>query len=261
MTDTDAVVMDAVDVERGGARLLSGIRWRVRRGERWAVLGLNGSGKTTLVRMIAGFGYPSAGLVRVLGSEFGKTDLRELRQGVGWVHGDLGLEAPLMQTALETVVSGARGSLAVYDRPSDAETDAARALLSSMGVGGLSDRPLATLSSGERQAVWIARSLMADPGLLILDEPCLALDPVAREGFLASLSRLLRHRAETTAILVTHHVEEIIAEFDHVLLMAGGGIVAQGRKEDMMSEAVLARIYGSRFRLARADGRFFMDLR
>jgi len=261
MKDNDAVLLEGVTVERGGRRLLENIDWRVRRGERWAVLGLNGSGKTTLVRMIAGFGFPSGGAVSVLGNRFGQTDLRELRQGVGWVNGDLGLEVPLMQTVLDTVVSGRRGSLVVYDDPSREETEAARAALSSLGILRLEERRLGTLSSGERQAVWICRSLMSNPDLLILDEPCLALDPLAREGFLSSLANLLRERPAMTAVMVTHHVEEIVAEFGHVLLVKEGRIAAQGRKGDVLAQTALSGIFGPRFRLSPMDGRFFMELK
>jgi iron complex transport system ATP-binding protein len=210
--------------------------------------------------MIAGFGYPASGTLQVLGCEFGKTDLRELRRGVGWVNGDLDLEVPLMQTALETVVSGSRGSLVLYDDPSSGETTAALSALSSLGIAELAERRLGTLSSGERQAVWIARSLATNPELLILDEPCLALDPVARERFLSSLSRLLRNRPEVTAVMVTHHVEEITPEFGQVLLVENGCIVALGRKEDVLSQPVLSKVFGPNFRLSPANGRYSLDL-
>ena len=241
-----------------GTRILSDISWDVGRGEKWVVLGLNGSGKTSLLRLLSGFGYPSRGIMQVLGQHFGKADLRHMRRRVGWVHGDLAADFPGFMTCREVVMSGAEGSIALYEAMPDETVAHADEALAAIGARRLAERMFHTLSTGERQRVLIARALAAEPELLILDEPCLGLDPIAREEFLQSLGQLFRARRELTVIGVTHHVEEIIEGYDRVLLLAGGAVVDQGTIATVMSGAGVLRLYGAGCRIEADGGRYRM---
>jgi iron complex transport system ATP-binding protein len=253
-----AVILEGVHLEIGGSRILSDISWEVARGEKWMILGLNGSGKTTLLRMLSGFGYPSRGALSVLGERFGATDLRALRARVGWVHGDLSAEFPGFMSCLEVVLSGITGTIASYDSLDGDAARRARAALESIGAARLAERRFSTLSTGERQRALIARALAAEPELLLLDEPCFGLDPVAREGFLVSLSKLFAGRPRLTVIGVSHHVEEIIEGFTGVLLLERGEVAAAGARAEVMGGRALARVFGPACRVELRDGRYAM---
>jgi iron complex transport system ATP-binding protein len=253
-----AASLSSVCLDIGGKRILSDVSWKPGRGEKWVLLGLNGSGKTSLLRLLSGFGYPSRGEMEVLGEHFGRADLRQLRKRIGWVHGDLAADFPGFMNCREVVTSGAEGTIALYEElPPEAVARADHAL-ESIGAGGLGDRLFRTLSTGERQRVLIARALAAGPELLILDEPCLGLDPVSREAFLRSLGTLFGSRPELTVIGVTHHVEEIIDGYDRMLMLAGGRVVDQGTIEAVMSGPGLARIYGEGCRVEVDGGRYHL---
>jgi iron complex transport system ATP-binding protein len=248
-----AASLSSVCLDIRGASILSEITWDVARGEKWAVLGLNGSGKTSLLRLLSGFGYPSRGDMHVLGEHFGSVDLHALRKRIGWVHADMAADFPGFMNCREVVMSGAEGIIALYEEmPARAAAHAAEAL-EAIGAGRLVERMFHTLSTGERQRVLIARALAAGPELLILDEPCLGLDPLAREEFLHSLGLLFRRRSDLTVIGVTHHVEEIIDGYDRMLLMAGGKVADQGSIRAVMAGGGVTRLYGEGCRIE-ADG-------
>jgi len=250
--------MDSVSLDVQGKRILDSVTWVVSRGEKWVVLGLNGSGKSSLLRLLSGFGYPSCGSLRVLGEPFGHTDLRELRKHVGWVQADLAADIPGFMTARDVVMSGAEGSIAVYEDRGGEEGRAAEEALTAIGAHALSGRLFHTLSTGERQRVLIARALAAGPRLLLLDEPCIGLDPLAREEFLESLAALFRQRPGLSVISVTHHVEEIIEGYDRTLLLAGGRIRAQGERHEVLAGPGIADTYGTRCRIELREGRYTM---
>jgi iron complex transport system ATP-binding protein len=256
--DGSAIRLEGMSLEINGTRILSGISWHVARGEKWVILGLNGSGKTSLLRVLSGFGYPSHGAVSVLGGEYGHTDLRLLRRHVGWVYGDLAADFPGFMTATEVVLSGGEGTIAFYDQITAAEAERAARALQEIGAGALAERRFHTLSTGERQRVLIARALAAHPQLLLLDEPCQGLDPVAREDFLHSLGYLFTRWQDLTVVCVTHHVEEIIPGYQRVLVLAGGTARAQGEREAVMGGEEIARIYGKRCRIEYHEGRYSM---
>jgi len=196
--------------------------------------------------------------MEVLGEHFGKADLRQLRKRIGWVHGDLASDFPAFMNCREVVTSGVEGSIAWYeDLPPQAVERADRALRS-IGADGLGDRVFRTLSTGERQRVVIARALAAGPELLILDEPCLGLDPVSRESFLRALGILFEQQPGLTVIGVTHHVEEIISGYDRILMLAGGRVVDQGSIHEVMNGPGLARIYGADCRVEADGGRYHL---
>jgi iron complex transport system ATP-binding protein len=253
-----AASLSTVCLDIRGTRILSDISWDVARGEKWVVLGLNGSGKTSLLRLLSGFGYPSRGTMQVLGERFGKADLRHMRRRVGWVHGDLAADFPGFMSCREVVMSGAEGSIALYESMPAESVARADDALAAIGAALLAERMFHTLSTGERQRVLIARALAANPELLILDEPCLGLDPIAREDFLLSLGQLFHGRSELTVIGVTHHVEEIVDGYDRVLILAKGTVVDQGTIAEVMGGPGLRRLYGDGCRIEADAGRYRM---
>ncbi len=255
-----AVSLESVCLDIRGKRILHDIGWTVVSGEKWIVLGLNGSGKSSLLRLLSGFGYPSSGSIRVLGEEFGRADLHVLRRRIGWVHADLAGDFPRFMDCREVVESGGEGSITLYEELNGKAARRAEEALADIGAEHLARRLFATLSTGERQRVLIARALAAGPDLLLLDEPCVGLDPLAREEFLRSLAALFQTRTELTVIAVTHHVEEIIEGYDRVLLLSGGRVIAQGAQGDVMEGTALASVYGPRCRVELREGRYTMRI-
>jgi iron complex transport system ATP-binding protein len=241
-------------VSRGSTEILRGIDWRISRGEHWVILGPNGCGKTSLLRSLVGYLSPSDGEITLLGRRFGQSDWRELRLHIGIATSSLQAAIPPAEVALETVISGRYAQLDLWVRPKPSDVASARRLLRTVGAAGIADRPWAYLSQGERQRVLIARSLIARPRLLILDEPCAGLDPVAREGFLRLVDGLARRRAGPALVLVTHHVEEITLGFSHVLILRAGKVLASGPRQRVLTSAHLSAAFGSRIRLARSGG-------
>lgn len=220
-------------------------------GQHWVVLGPNGCGKTSLLKVLLGYLTPSAGEMRVLGREYGAFDWRELRLRLGIVSSALQASVPPDEPALATAVSGARAQLDLWGEPTPAELRAARAQLRRAGADTLADRAWGVLSQGERQRVLIARALMARPRLLILDEPCAGMDPVARQAFLARMEGIVREPRGPGLVLVTHHVEEITASFTHALLLREGRVVAAGPRERVLNTRLLSETFGAPVKLRR----------
>jgi iron complex transport system ATP-binding protein len=254
-----ALELERVSLDIDGRPILIGISWRAQKGEKWIVLGRNGSGKTSLMRMLSGFGFPSRGRMRVLGELLGRTDLHLLRRRVGWIHGDLAADIPPFMTALEVVVSGAQGSLVVYEQLPGSEEATAIGMLETVGMKDFAERSFSRLSTGERQRVLIARALAAGPELLLLDEPCQGLDPRAREEFLESLAGLLASRPDLSVVCVTHHVDEIIDVFSNVLVLEAGRVLAQGPRSTVLTPVMVKRLFGERCRLHSRGGRYFLS--
>lgn len=242
-------------VARGRVEILRGIRWRVARGEHWAILGPNGSGKTSLLKALTGYLSPTSGDIALLGRRYGACDWRELRREIGVVTSAFAAAIPLAEPALDTVVSGKFAQLDLWHRVARADRAAARRQLRRVGLAALAAREWAHLSQGERQRVLIARALMACPRLLILDEPCAGLDPVARENFLAFIERLARRPRAPALVLVTHHVEEIMPAFTHALLLRGGAVLAAGARAAVLTARNLSATFGAPLRLRSRGGR------
>jgi len=243
-------------VARGDTTILRGLDWRVARGEHWVVLGPNGCGKTSLLKSLTGYLSPTAGAITLLGKRYGETDWRELRLQVGIVMSALQASIPPAEVAMETVVSGRYAQLDLWARPTKADIAEARRLLRLAGCLYLANREWLFLSQGERQRVLIARALMARPRLLILDEPCAGLDPVAREEFLGFLEVLARRRRGPALVLVTHHVEEIMPAFTHALVLCGGAVFAAGPKEKTVTTRILSGAFGTRLTVRKGNGRY-----
>ena len=239
-----------------GTDILQGVDLDVGRGQRWVLLGPNGSGKTTLLRLLAGHGFPTQGALTVLGCRFGQCDLRDLRKRIGWVHADVRYQIPAYMTTLDVVISSARGGLVLYQAPDAGSVDRARRGLTDVGVDHLRDRRFDTLSTGERQRVLIARALYARPQLLLLDEPCIGLDPLARERFLDDLAALLASSPRLTTLYVTHEIAEISASYDGVVMFDHGRTIASGRVVDTLTAPHLQMVFGPRCRLERHGARY-----
>ncbi|MCC6415387.1 MAG: ATP-binding cassette domain-containing protein [Opitutaceae bacterium] len=238
-------------VRRDRTVILNRVNWRVDHGENWVILGANGSGKTSLLRALTGYLAPTAGEIHLLGGAYGHSDWRALREHIGIVTNSFSALIPLCETALDTVISGRYAQLDLWVRTTAADRTAARNLLAIVGASPLAKREWQHLSQGERQRVLIARALMARPRLLILDEPCAGLDPVARREFLALVDRLGRRRSGPALVLVTHHIEEITPAFTHALLLRAGEVVAAGPRAKTLTSAQLTQTFGTTVRVMR----------
>ena len=259
MTSDAAEVLrlDGVAVRRSGRTILGPVDWTVRAGERWVIIGPNGSGKTTLLQVASTWLWPSAGTVEVLGERIGGVDARLLRQTIGYAGS--GLERAISDevTALDIVVTARHAALAPWwHRYSDADRARAAGLLNRMGVGDLGARTFGTLSTGERRRVQIARALMPEPRLLLLDEPAAGLDLGARESLVEDLATLARDRSLAAIVLVSHHVEEIPAGFGHALILGSGCAVASGPVDSALASGPLSTAFGRPLLVERVDGRF-----
>jgi iron complex transport system ATP-binding protein len=252
---TPVLEVAGLRVRRGIVPILDGVDWRVMDGEHWAILGPNGSGKTSLLAALTGYLMPTEGEIVLLGERYGASDWRELRRRIGMVGPSVGRLMNDTEPALATVVSGRYAMIDYWGRPKRTDTLEARRLLEAVELPHAAARPWAVLSQGERQRVLIARALMASPRLLILDEPCAGLDPVARERFLRFVDRLVAGPDAPTLVLVTHHVEEISPAFSHALLLAAGRVVASGPARRTLTSASLSAMFGEPVRLGRSGGR------
>jgi iron complex transport system ATP-binding protein len=226
---TDVLELTDVSVVRGGAALLDGVGWSVKEGERWVVLGPNGAGKTTLLQILAGNLHPTSGSASVLGERIGATELAELRPRIGLSSAALADRLPRQERVRDVVMTAAYGVVGRWREEYDSsDEERARLLLGKLGVDRLVDRVFGTLSEGERKRVQIARAIMADPELLLLDEPAAGLDLGGREDLVRRLTNLALDDYAPALVLVTHHVEEIPEGFTHVLLLRDGKVVAAG---------------------------------
>ena len=252
-------VLDLRDVSfvRDGRTILDRVTWCVRPGQHWVVLGRNGCGKTTLVRIAALYEHPSAGTVDVLGERLGRCDVRRLRRRVAYSSAAfVELIRPDL-TPVEIVMTAINAALEPWwHEYSDMDRARARQLLELRGLARVADRPFATLSSGERQRVLLARAQMNEPGVILLDEPNAGLDLGGREELVAELDLMAAPDSAVPIVLVTHHVEEIPTAFTHVLALADGRVLGSGPIADTLDAELLSDCFGLALHLARRDGRF-----
>jgi iron complex transport system ATP-binding protein len=249
--------VERATVRRGDATLLREVSWTVRGDERWVVLGANGAGKTTLLQVAAGTIRPDEGGVELLGEPLDDTDLDDLLPRVGWASAALADRLPGDERVLDVVLTASyaavRRGAERYDPVDDAR---ARDLLAQLGCRQLVERRFGTLSEGERKRVQLARALMTDPELLLLDEPAAGLDLGGREALLRTLTRLAQDPTAPAMALVSHHVEEVPAGFTHALLLREGAVVATGPLTDVMTSAHLSACFGLPLRVHRHGDRY-----
>jgi len=251
------IALDGVTVTRGGNDLLRSVTYTVELDERWVVLGPNGAGKTTLLNLIAGGLHPTSGTAYILGERLGRTDISELRTRIGLSTAALAERIPPAETVHNVVLTAAWAVVGRFrERYDELDEERARSLLKQLGVAHLAERRYGTLSEGERKRVQIARALMTDPELLLLDEPAAGLDLGGREDLLRRLSELAADPDAPTLLLVTHHVEEIPPDFTHALLLANGTVVAQGLIHDVITSENLSKTFGMPLVVEHSGGRF-----
>ncbi len=247
-----------VTVRRSGHTLVGPVTWQVELDERWVVLGPNGAGKTSLLRMAAAEMHPTSGIAHLLGEVIGKVDINELRPRIGLSSAALANRVPLDEKVSDLVVSAGYAVLGRWrERYDDVDIDRAVDMLESLGAEHLSDRTYGTLSEGERKRVLIARALMTDPELLLLDEPAAGLDLGGREELVERLGDLAADPDAPAMVLVTHHVEEIPPGFTHGLLLNEGEVVAKGLLTDVLTSENLSDAFRQSIALDRVDGRYF----
>lgn len=254
---TAVVQLRDVTVRRGDATLLAGIDWTVAEGDRWVILGANGAGKTTLAQLCAAQSFPSSGTVQLLGETLGQVDVFDLRPRIGVSSAAIAERIPRDERVHDVVVSASYGVLGRWREEYDTlDHDRASSLLVEVGAGTLADRTFGTLSEGERKRVQIARALMVDPELLILDEPAAGLDLGGREDLVSTLSVLAIDHTSPAIVLVSHHVEEIPPGFTHGLLLRDGATVAAGPLAEVMTGENLSATFGMSLQVTYDEGRF-----
>jgi iron complex transport system ATP-binding protein len=257
-TPVSVIDFNEVCLTRGGRQILGPITWRVDEGQRWVILGPNGAGKTSLIAIAATLIHPTKGQARVLDELLGRVDVFELRHRIGLSSAALTDRIPPDECALDVVMTAAWAVTGRWQEVYDL-WDESRALgmLSLFGVSQNKDQKFGSMSEGERKRIQIARALMPDPELLILDEPAAGLDLGAREDLLTRLSGLALDPAAPTSLLVTHHVEEIPSGTTHALLLRDGGVVAAGPINEVLTSANISQAFGLTIDLSHENGRWF----
>ncbi|CAG7638352.1 ABC transporter ATP-binding protein [Actinacidiphila bryophytorum] len=256
-TPTAIAVLDRVSVRRyaTGQVILDDIDWTVGAGQHWALLGANGAGKTTVLRLIGALMHPTTGTVDVLGHRLGRVDMRELRAHIGLVSS--AQKVPLDATAHTVVLTGHTGTVQPLWRTYGSKVrDRATALLAELEIKDLADRAYGVCSGGQRARILVARALMADPSLLLLDEPFNALDLPSREDLIDAMHRLATTRAGLATITVTHHLEELSPAIGHVLLLKEGRVLTSGPAEHVLTGEWMTQCFGRPIEVSRHEGRW-----
>lgn len=235
------IQLEGVYLRREEKQIINDINIHMKRGEQWVILGKNGSGKTTLLEMINGYMFPSQGTVDVLGYRYGTVDLREVRKEIGYMGQSLLEKLNLSDMVWEVVATGEFAYLRFYQTIPEEVIAKAERMLEELQISHLSKQPLGLLSQGERKKVLLARAMMTNPKLLILDEPCAGLDLYEREKLLAGISNFAGYGVQM--VYVTHHIEEIIPIFTHVALLDQGRLAAAGLKQEVVTADMLQRVY------------------
>lgn len=256
---SDVLDLHVESFMRDETPILQDIRWEVTSGQHWAVLGANGAGKSSLLSIVAGYEWPSRGRVAVLGHEYGDCDMRALKSRIGWVSSSLFTWLPDRQIAREIAATGIHATIGNWHTPSENDLRRADEALGQIGALELRHKRYGVLSQGERQRVMIARALVTEPDLLILDEPCAGLDPGARERLIEDVDRLCAKTGGPTLLLVSHHVEEIPAHATHGLLLKAGKTLASGPLDEVLTSARITELYDYPCRVESNGGRYSLN--
>jgi len=257
-TDPTALSLRDVTLVREGRAILDNVSWDVAPNERWVVLGRNGCGKSTLMKIASLYLHPSSGEVEVLGERLGRTDVRSLRKRIGVASSGMAEQLRSDLVVTDVVMTAKNAALEPWWHTYDEDDrQRARDCLDRMEIGRLADRSFSTLSSGEKQRVLLARTLMPEPGLLILDEPTAGLDLAGREDLVRTLGVLAAGVETPATVLVTHHVEEIPEGFTHVLMLREGQVLSAGTLNDVLTEVNLSECFEMQLGLERRHGRWW----
>jgi iron complex transport system ATP-binding protein len=252
--------VENLSIRRDDNRILTRLDWEVREGEHWVILGPNGSGKTCLLGAITGYFPPSSGEMFLLGERYGETEWRNLRKRVAVVGSNVRQMFLDDEYGLDVVLSGREGQINYWGRRPKKLVSEARTILRKVECSHLAERPWEVLSQGERQRLLIGRALMTHAKIMILDEPCVGLDPVAREKFLVFLKQLGSDKNTPNLILVTHHVEEIIPIFTHGLLLRKGKVVAQGLLKEVLKDKHLSEMFDYPVKVKRGGSEYRLSM-
>ncbi len=255
--------LPTVDIEnaslsRGGTPILRAVTWSAKAHEFWGIIGPNGSGKSSLAQMLAGYYYPTEGTVTVLGETFGRTELHALRKRIAFLSMAKIYEVDRFLKAEEIAASGLYGTLSLFDDPGEDGWRIARSKMEELGISGLAERTMWTLSDGEKMKVLLARALVSKSELLILDEPTSGLDIPSREACLEAIARMASGADSPTTIVITHHPEELPRTLTHCLLMSAGAVHSQGPAREVISSAALSEVYKVPMTVSHDDGRFWV---
>lgn len=240
--------------------ILSDIDWRIETGRHFALLGANGSGKTTLLKLICGYEWPTFGSIRVLGRQFGACDVRDLRKLIGWVSSAMCHQLPGHDTAVQIAASGLEASFGLYRSFTEEELEKAGRMLAHLGADTIAEQRYDTLSQGEQQKTLIARALVSEPKLLILDEPCIGLDPASRERFLQDLDSFAAAAESPTMILVTHHIEEIRPWVRQVLMLKDGRVLAQGSPAEVICSRTMGELFNCQCHVGKGENGYWLRM-
>ncbi|NBI27850.1 ABC transporter ATP-binding protein [Chengkuizengella marina] len=227
------IKLNRVYFRRESREILSNINIEMNKGEHWVILGKNGSGKTTILEMLNGYLFPSQGTIEVLGYQFGSCDVREVRKSIGYISQSLLEKLNYSDPVWEVVATGLYGFLRFYQAIPDEVKNKADQMLDEMNLSHVKNQPLGLLSQGERKKVLLARALISEPEIIIMDEPCAGLDLYEREKLLVELERF--NKNGISLIYVTHHVEEIVPLFSNVMLLNNGEIISSGKKKEILT--------------------------
>lgn len=240
--------------------ILTDISFSIKKSENWVIFGPNGAGKTTLLKMITGYLHPSTGEIKVMGKTIGEANLPLLRKNIGWISSSLIDLIHPTDYVYEIILAGVTASTRLWQQPSKEELLRAKELIEILNLIAVKDKKFGIISQGEQQKVLIARALMNYPTLLILDEPCAGLDMVAREQLLRSITVLSQQRNSTQLVLVTHHVEEILPVFNHILYLKDGKVFEKGKISQNLNSELLSKLFELQVSLESKKDRYFSSV-
>lgn len=252
------IELNNVSFVRQGRTILEAIDWQIKPGEHWVMMGLNGSGKTSILNIIQGQNWPTTGSVKILGETFGKTSIPNLQKRIGWVGSTLNTRINHYQAVEKIILSGIFSTIGVYQKYTESDLEAVDQVMKNLDIYDLKGKKYSECSQGQQQFILIARSLINQPELLILDEPCNGLDLFATEKLLHKTVELIGRESGPTIIFVTHHAEQIMPEFDHTLLLKDGRIFEQGSTQDILNVDKLTAFYDQPVNVVNLDNDRFL---